>query len=73
MNSNIFQIEYFKEIIKSSRKIKKIKIFKDNDFKASNITQSMKKEGLADATYILDGKQVFSNILLNYYFIVVEY
>ena len=31
------------------------------------------KEGLRDATYILGGKQVFSNIILDYYFIIVEY
>tara|TARA_Y100000741_G_scaffold291577_1_gene231745 strand:- start:76 stop:858 length:783 start_codon:yes stop_codon:yes gene_type:complete len=73
MNSNIFQIEYFKEIIKSSCKIKNISIFKDEDFKALNITKSMQKEGLPDATYILNGKQIFSNIIQNYYFIVVEY
>ena len=73
MNSNIFQIEYFKEIIKSSCKIKNINIFKDEDFKALNITKSMQKEGLPDATYILNGKQVFSNIIQDYYFIVVEY
>ena len=33
----------------------------------------MKKEGLRDATYILNGRQVFSNIILDYYFVIIEY
>ena len=73
MNTNIFQIEYVKSLIKSLRKPKRISFLKDNQFKASNITKSMKKEGLRDATYILNGRQVFSNIILDYYFVIIEY
>ena len=73
MNSNIFQVEYIKKIILSAKKPKKIEFLRDNQFKASNITKSQRKEGLRDATYMLDGKQVFSNIILDYYFIIAEY
>ena len=63
MNSNIFQLEYIKRIIISEKKPKKIQFLRDNQFKASNIAKSQRKEGLRDATYILNGKQVFSNII----------
>ncbi len=69
---NIYSKDYFSAVVRRHTPNASITYLDDDQFQAENIQQSADTEGLANATRIVDGKQVFGYVLLPYCFALIE-
>ena len=64
--------DYFSAVVRRHAPNASITYLGDDQFQAESIQHSADTEGLANATRIVDGKQVFGYVLLPYCFALIE-